>query len=64
MGFGEEASEREKGENYTVFWTMILPLILITPGHCNSRCGTFSNFVRLPDIRTGDDNIELHQRRG
>lgn len=63
MDFGEEASEREKGENYIVFW-MILPLIPITPGHCSSRCGTFSNFVRLPDIRMGDGNIELYQRGG
>ena len=63
MDFGEEASEREKGENYIVFWTMILPLILIAPGHCSSRCGIFSNFVRLPDIRMGDGNRVVSKRR-
>lgn len=51
-----------KGEG-RVFWAVILPLILVTPGHCNSRCGTFSNFVRLPVFRMGDDIIELYQRK-
>lgn len=63
MDFGEDASEREKGENYIVFWMMILPLILITPGHCSSRCETFSNFVRSPDIRMGDGNRVVSKRR-
>ena len=42
---------------------MILPLILIAPGHCSSRCGIFSNFVRLPDIRMGDGNRVVSKRR-